>query len=81
MNILYYQILVSTTYLKKIKSYQINKSRLSGPRWNDEFESSVTSYSVLGIPDYLEYVNRKHETPTDNRPAQISINIIENKIF
>ena len=81
MNILYYQILVSTTYRKKIKSYQINKSRLSGPRWNDEFESTVTSYSVLGIPDYFEYINIKHETPTRNPPAQILINIIENKVF
>ena len=81
MNILYYQILVSTTYRKKIKSYQINKSRLSGPKWNDKFESAVTSYSVLGIPDYFEYINIKHETPTGNPPAQILINIIENKVF
>ena len=65
---------------KKIKSYQNNKFKLSGLTWNEEFESAGTTYSVLHTLDYFEYINKEHETPTDNRPIQTYINEVENKI-
>ena len=41
---------------KNIKSsYNNNKSKISAPTWNDEFELSDRSYSVSDIQDYFEY--------------------------
>ena len=82
---------------KNIKSSSNNnKSKISAPTWNDEFELPDGSYSVLDIPDYFEYVLKKHgedidsdsdndsdtDTDTDtNKPSvQIYVNKSENRV-
>ena len=34
------------------------------PTWNDEFELADGSYSMSDIPDYIEYIIKKHKTLT-----------------
>ena len=42
---------------RKIKTlYNNNEFKISAPTWNDEFELSDGSYSVLDIQDYLKYI-------------------------
>ena len=42
---------------EKIKSsYNNNKSKISAPTWNEEFELPDESYSVSDIQDYFEYI-------------------------
>ena len=42
---------------RKIKTlYNSNEFKISAPTWNDEFELSDGSYSVLDIQDYLKYI-------------------------
>ena len=62
---------------KTIKSeYNSNKSKISAPTWNDEFNLLDGSYSVSDIRDYFEYIIKKHETVGDNPPVQIYVNKI-----
>ena len=53
---------------------------MSGPTRNEKFELPDGSYSVSDVPDYFEYIIKKHETVTDNPPIRIYVNKIENKI-
>ena len=34
--------------------------------WNEKFELPGRSYSILDIQDYFKYINKKHETVTDD---------------
>ena len=64
----------SSVYLtwRNIKSvYNNNKSKISPPTWNVEFDLPDGSYSVSDIQDYFEYIIKKHETIADNPPIQI----------
>ena len=38
---------------------------------DNEFELSNESYFVSDIPNYFEYIVKKHKTPTENSPIQI----------
>ena len=43
--------------LKSIKSsYNNNKFKISAPKWNNKFELSDGSYSILDIQDHFEYI-------------------------
>ena len=69
---------------KKIKfEYKNNKFKISALTWNDEFNLPDGSYSVSDIQDFFEYIIKKHETitDTDNRPVDIDVNEIKNRIF
>ena len=48
--------------------------------WNEKFELPDGSYSVSGIPDYFEYLLKKHDKMTVNPPIRIYINKIKNRI-
>ena len=66
---------------KNIKSsYKNNKFKISAPTWNDEFDLPDGSYSVSDIQDYFEYIVKKHETIANNRPVQIYVHKIKNRI-
>ena len=66
---------------KNIKSeYSNNKFKISAPTSNDTFDLPDGSYSVSDIPDYFEYIIKKHETIADNPPIQIYVNKIKNRI-
>ena len=66
---------------KDIKSeYNKNKLKIFAPTWNDEFNLPSRSYSVSDIQDYFEYIIKKHGTIADNRPVQIYVNKIKNRI-
>ena len=52
---------------KNIKSeYNNNKSKVSPPNWNDEFDLTDGSYSISGIQDYFEFIIKKHKTLAEN---------------
>ena len=66
---------------KNIKSaYNNNKFEISAPTWNDEFDLPEGSDSISDIQDYFEYIIKKHETIAHNRPVQIYVNRIKNRI-
>ena len=66
---------------ENIKSeHNNNKSKISAPNWNDEFNLPDGSYSVSDRQDYFEYIIKKHETIADNPPVQIYVNKIKNRI-
>ena len=43
------------------KSYKNNKFKISSPTWNEKFDLSDRSYSVLDIIDYFEYIVKKNK--------------------
>ena len=66
---------------KNIKSeYNNNKFKISAPTWNDTFDLPDGSNSISDIEDYFEFIIKKHETLTENRPIQIYPNKIKNRI-
>ena len=42
------------------RSYKNNKFEMSVPTWNDKFELHDGSYSASDIPDYFDYIIKKH---------------------
>ena len=62
------------------RSYKNNKFEMSVPTWNDKFELHDGSYSASDIPDYFDYIIKKHKTMTDNPPMRIYENKIEMKL-
>ena len=66
---------------ENIKSeYNNNKFQISAPGWNDEFDLPDGCYSISDIQDYFEFIIKKHENLTRNRPVQIYVNRIKNGI-
>ena len=63
-----------------IKQYRNNKLKTIAPTWNDEFESTDSSYSVPDIQGYIECIIKKHETLTFIPPIHVCINRINNRI-
>ena len=47
--------------------------------WN--FRFTWWSYSIADIQDYFEFINKKHETLTENPSVQIYANKIKNRII
>ena len=41
--------------------------------WNDKFELPDGSYFISGIPDYVKYIIKKHETVSGNPPIKIYV--------
>ena len=67
---------------KNIKSaYNNNKSKITAPTWNDEFELPYSSYSISDIQYYFEFIIKKQETLAENPPIQIYPNKIKNRII
>ena len=67
---------------ENIKSaYNNNKSKISAPTWNDEFDLSDGSCSILDIDYYFEYnIKEKRKTKADNLPIQIYIDKTKNRV-
>ena len=42
-------------------SYDNNKSKISAPIWNDEFELPDGSYSITNIQDYFGFLSKSME--------------------
>ena len=61
-------------------SYNNNKSKISAPTWNDEFELQDGSYSISDIQDYFKCILKKHGENTNKPSIQIYINKIENRV-
>ena len=38
------------------KSYNKNEFKITGPKWNEEFELPDGSYSISDIQDYFKYI-------------------------
>ena len=58
-------------------SYNNNKFKTSASTWNDEFELSDRSYSVLDIQDYSKYIFTKHSESVDKQSIHVNKNICE----
>ena len=66
---------------KNIKSeHNNNKFKISASTWNATFDLPDGSYSIADIPDYFQFIIKKHETLTENPPVQIYSNKIINRI-
>ena len=66
---------------KNINSeYNNNRFKISGPTWNATFDLPDGSYSIAGIQDCFEFIIKKHETLTENPPAQIYLKKIKSRI-
>ena len=66
---------------KNIKSsYNNNKSKISAPTWNDEFELPDGSYSISDIQDSFEHILKKQGEDIDKPSIQIYVNKIENRV-
>ena len=66
--------------LKNITSeYNNNKFNISAPTWNVTLNLLDGSYSISDIPDYFEFIMKKHETLTKNPPVQIYSNKAKNR--
>ena len=57
-----------------------NKFKISAPTWNETFDLPDGSYSFEDIPDYFEFIFKKHETLTEDLPIEIYPNKIKNRI-
>ena len=57
------------------RSYKNNKFKMSVPTWNDKFELHDGSYSASDIPDYFDYIIKKHKTLIDNPPMRIEMEL------
>ena len=62
-------------------SYNNNKSKISAPTWNEEFELPDGSYSIVDIQHYFKYIIKKRETVTDSPLIRISVNKTESRII
>ena len=72
---------LSIYYTWKYIRPEYNNNKLKpAPTWNDTFDLPDSSYSIADIQDYFEFVIKKHETLTENPPAQIYPNKIKNRI-
>ena len=66
---------------KNVKSdYNNNKFKISAPTWNDTFDVLDSSYSIVALQNYFEYIIKKHETITNVSPVLIYVNEINNRI-
>ena len=59
-----------------MKKYKNNKFKISAPTRNDTFDLPDGSYSIYDIPDYFEFIIKKHEFEF----IQIYRNKIKNRI-
>lgn len=58
--------------LKIIKTlYRNKKIKISGTIWDEEFEHSGGSYSILDFQNYFKDIIKKHEILTDKPLIQI----------
>ena len=66
---------------KNIKSeYNNNRFKISAPTWNDTFDLPDGFYSIANFQDYFEFIIKKHETLTEDSPAQVYPTKIKNRI-
>ena len=63
---------------KNIKS-EYSNNKISAPNWNDTFDLTDGSYSIVNIQYYFEFIIKKRETLMEN-PVQIYPNKIKNRI-
>ena len=67
---------------KNIKYAYNNKTfKTSAPTLNDIFGLPEGSYSISHIQDCFEFINKKHETLTENPAVQIYTNKIKTGFF
>ena len=66
---------------KNVKStYNNNKFKISAPTENGTFDLFDGSYNIPAIQNYIEYINKKHETIPNTEPILIYANKIRNRI-
>ena len=75
INMFLYQTLEFSIHRKiSKKSCKNNKSKISAPKWNEEFDLAD------GLPDNnYEYIIKQHETVTNNPSIMIYVNKIETR--
>ena len=71
---------IYSTWRNIKSSYNNNKFKTSAPTWDDKFELSDGSYSVLNIQEYFESIFKKRGEDIDEPSVQICVNEIENRI-
>ena len=57
------------TWKNITSEYNNNKFKISAPTWNETFDLPNGSYSTDDIQDYFEFIIKKRETLTEDRPV------------
>ena len=62
------------------KQYKNNKLNIIALTLNDGLELPDDFYYMSDIQDYIEHINKKHETLTTTPPIHVYINRINNRL-
>ena len=73
-------IIIHYTWKNMESSYNNNKFKTSVPTWNSNFELLDGLCSVSDIPDYFEYIWKKHGENIDNPSIRKYVNKMGNRI-
>ena len=57
------------TWKNITSEYNNNKFKISASTWNETFDLPNGSYSTDDIQDYFEFIIKKRETLTEDRPV------------
>ena len=68
------------TWKNVTSTYNNNKFKILASTWNETFDLPDGSYNISEIPDYIEYIIKKHETIGETVPILIYANTINNRI-
>ena len=61
--------------------YNNNNFKISAPTWNETFNLPDGSYSIADIPDYFEFIIKKHEPLSEKPSVQIYPSKTKNRII
>ena len=61
--------------------YRNNTFKIVETTWDKDFGLSDGFYSISDIQGYFKYINKRHETLTDNSPVEIYFNRSQNKFI
>ena len=76
----YYILETQINMLNIRQQYKNDKLKRTAPTSNDEFELHDHSYPVQYIPNYIQYIVKKHKLLPTNPPIRIYINSINNRL-
>ena len=69
------------TWKNITSEYNNNKFKISAPTSNETFDLPNSSYSIDDIQDSFEFIIKKHETSTEDRPVEIYSNKLKTELF
>ena len=71
---------INCTWKNIKKSYKNNRSKISGPTWDEKFELPDGSSSVSDIQDCFEYIIKKYQIVSDDPLIRLNVNKKEDRL-